>query len=219
MEKQEIVTQYREKRGEIDGRLEDFERLKKASDRRLFKELVFVIFTSQTSAKRAWEATEKLADLDLISKGSKEEIADVLAKLDVQYEKDKAAYVVENREKLSQPTLADTTRGLKLSQRIDPENLEKTREQLVGDIKGLGWKGASHFLRNIGYGNGFAIISSYIVQDLVKLGLKEEPEPPKNKEEYLEDERKLQELAEELNIDIKALDLVLWSMETGEVFK
>jgi len=35
----------------------------------------------------------------------------------------------------------------------------------------------------------------------------------------MKQEETMRELAEELGIDIQALDLVLWSMETGEVFK
>ena len=120
---------------------------------------------------------------------------------------------------LSQPTLKNPTNELKIKEKLNLEDLEKTREWLVDNIKGLSWKGASHFLRNIGYGDDFAIVSSYISKTLFKLELIEEAEIPKNKEKYLEQEEMVKNLADEVGIDIKALDLVLWSIQTGEVFK
>ena len=83
----------------------------------------------------------------------------------------------------------------------------------------MSWKGSSHFLRNIGYGDDFAIISSHIINVLHELGLLETLDPPSGKKEYLEIERKFQDLARTLEIDVKELDLVLWSMRTGKVFK
>lgn len=219
MEPGEIQEAYSERENQIRDRLEKFRELRDADDTRLFKELVFVILTSQSNAKNCWEATEKLDELSLLEKGSRAEIAEVLKRYDIQYEENKAEYIVRNRENLSQPTLKDTSGELKLRDRIDSEALEKTREQLVEQLQGIGWKGASHFLRNIGYGDDFAILSGYIMKKLHKLDLVESPEPPQGKEEYLEVEKKLQELADKLEIDIQELDLLLWSMETGEIFK
>lgn len=219
MEKDEIKLHYAEKKEEIDDRLRQFEQLRDAGEERLFQELVFVILTSQSSAENAWEAAEELQEKNLLINGNKKQIEKVLSRNEIQYERNKASYIVGNRKKLSQPTLSDPSKGIKLRNRINPENLEKTREQLVDDMKGVSWKGGSHFLRNIGYGNSFGIISGYISKILFKMDMKENPEQPKNREEYMDMEREIQSLAEELEIDVKALDLVLWSMETGEVFK
>ena len=142
-----------------------------------------------------------------------------LKQKEIQYEKNKAGYIVDNRQLLSQPTLKNPTNELKIKEKLNLEDLEKTREWLVDNIKGLSWKGASHFLRNIGYGDNFAIVSSYISKTLFKLQLIDEAEIPKDKEKYLEQEDIVRDLADEGEIDIKALDLVLWSMQTGEVFK
>ncbi|MFB6208819.1 MAG: hypothetical protein ABEJ56_01625 [Candidatus Nanohaloarchaea archaeon] len=219
MKREDLMEQYRERRKEIDSRLEDFEKLRQASDIRMFKELVFVILTSQTEAEKAWEATGELDDRGLLDEGGEQRIAEVLRDHDVSYEENKSSYIVENRKKLSQPTLDDPSGELKLKNRIDPENLEKTRKWLVDSVSGISWKGASHFLRNIGYGNGFAIISSHILKVMSQLDLIESPSAPENREEYMEYEEKLRRLSEELGIDIKALDLVTWSLRTGEVFK
>lgn len=219
MEQEEIKSEYHEKQGEIQQRLGEFKELREADDARLFRELVFVILTSQSSAKKCWEAAEKLDELDLLENGSKEEIAEILQNYDIQYEENKADYIVKNRKKLSQPTLSDPSGNIKLSQRIDPDKLEKTREQLVKDLQGVGWKAASHFLRNIGYGDKFAILSGYIMKKLYQLDIVNSSEPPQGEKEYLDVEEKFRELAGELNIDTQVLDLLLWSMETGEIFK
>jgi len=219
MNLEEIHTHYEENREEIENRLEEFRELRESNDYRLFMELYFVILTSQSSAKNAWKAVQQLDDLNLLIEGDKSEIAEILRKNEIQYEKNKAQYLIDNRKLLSQPTLKNPTNELKIKEKLNLNNLEKTRKWLVENIKGLSWKGASHFLRNIGYGDDFAIVSSYVSKTLFKLELIEEAELPKNKEKYLEQEKIVRELAEEVGISIQALDLALWSMETGEVFK
>jgi len=219
MNPEEIQKHYQENKEEIEKRLEEFKNLQNGSDYRLFMELCFVILTSQSSAKKCWKAVQKLDNQHLLIEGDKSEIAKILNRNEIQYEENKASYLVENRKTLSQPTLTNPTKELKIKEKLDTENLEKTREWLVENIEGLGWKGASHFLRNIGYGNNFAIISNYISKTLYKFELIDEAEQPKNKEEYLKQEEKMNKLAAQLDIQIQALDLILWSMETGEVFK
>lgn len=219
MNPENITRHYQENKEDVEERLEDFRDLRESNEYRLFMELCFVILSSQSSAKNSWKAVEQLDNQNLLLEGDKSEIANVLRQNEIQYEENKAVYLVENRELLSQPTLKNPTKELKIKEKLNLDNLEKTREWLVENIKGLSWKGASHFLRNIGYGDEFAIVSSYISKTLFKLELIEEAELPENKEEYLEHEEKVRELAEEVGISIQALDLVLWSMETGEIFK
>lgn len=214
-----IEKHYAENRQTVDRRLEQFEELRDSDNHRLFKELVFVILTSQSSAEKSWEATEKLDELGLLEDGGREEIARVLENHGINYERNKADYIVSNRQDLSQPTLEDPSGDLKLGDRIDPENLEKTREWLADNVKGISWKGASHFLRNIGYGDSFAIVSSRITSKLHELDRVEDPGQPSNREEYLKAEEEMKKLSRETGIDVKALDLVLWSMETGKIFK
>ena len=218
MDLEKIRKAEDERMPEVEERLQEFSELKDANEYRLFKELIFVILTSQTSAKKAWEAAEQLERHGLILEGDETQIAEVLQENEVQYEQNKASYIVQNMQKLSQPTLQDPTNELKISNKIDDSNLEKTRRWMVENLQGVGWKGASHFLRNIGYGD-IAIVSNYIAEDLYELGLTEEPSQPSNEKEYLEAEEKMKELAEKLDLSVEALDLVLWSMETGEVFK
>ncbi len=219
MTREELQQEYGERKEEIAARLEDFESLRNASDYRWFMELVFVILTSRTSARKSWEAVEELDRRDFLMTGLKEEIDQVLRDYGVQYEKRKAGYIVENRELLSHPTLSNPTRELKLKEKVNPEDLEKSREWLAENLKGVGMKAASHFLRNVGYGNSFAIVSGHIMKELKNLDVTETAEPPASREGYLKIEEKVEELSRETGIGVKELDLLLWSLETGEVFK
>jgi len=219
MKTREIQQQYKEKEEEIKERISEFRGLEEGSEKRVFQELVFVILTSQTEAEKAWKAAKDLEKEGLLLEGSREEIGDVLEREGVQYSEDKAGYIVENRSFLMQPTLDEPEKGLKLKRQIWGREPEKSREWLVENIKGLSWKGASHFLRNVGQGESFAIISSHIVRKMHQLGLVEEPDLPDGKEEYMRYEDVLEELSGDIGISLEELDLVLWSMETGEVFK
>lgn len=219
MDLEEIQRHYQETREEIESRLEDFRELREGTEFRWFKELCFVIYSSQTEARNAWEAAEELDRKGLLVDGSQQEIEKVLASEGVSYEKQKAEYTVENRKELSQPTLQNPTRELRIKERLDLENPEKARLWLDDSLKGIGMKGASHFLRNVGYGEEFAILSAHLLTSLAELGYLKDSAPPESREEYIEKEEKLKQLSDDLGIDPGALDLVLWSMKTGEIFK
>lgn len=219
METSKLKQQHREKAEEIKGRIKEFRETGEADEQRVLQELVFVILTSQTNAEKAWKAAKQLKKKGLLMDGEFGEIEQVLAENSIQYEKNKAKYIVENRNFLTQPTLKDPEKGLKLKEKISDKDPEKSREWLAENIKGLSWKGASHFLRNIGKGKDFAIISGHIVRKMHQLGLIEKPELPENRKEYLEYEDNLRDFSETVEIPLEELDLVLWSMETGEVFK
>jgi len=85
-------------------------------------------------------------------------------------------------------------------------------------VKGLGYKESSHFLRNIGL-TGYAILDKHVMSCLTDLGVVETPKPPSSRARYLEIEERLRVFAREIRINFDELDLVLWSMKTGEVLK
>jgi Thermostable 8-oxoguanine DNA glycosylase len=94
------------------------------------------------------------------------------------------------------------------------------RDWLVREkgIKGLGYKEASHYLRNIGL-RGYAILDKHILRCLTELKIIDDPKPPNTRSRYLTIEEKLKSLAETAKIDFDELDLVLWSMKTGIILK
>ncbi len=216
---EEIRKEYSKNQEIVDGRIKEFKELRNASDERLFLELVFVILSSQSNAKKSWNAAKNLENNNLLYSSSKKKISKSISAFEIQQENRKATYIVNNRTKLSQPTLNNPDSSLKLKNKIYADNLEKSRKWFSQNIEGISWKGSSHFLRNTGFSDNFAIISKPILQILYKRNLVENVEPPKNFKEYKTLENKLLELSEEADLTLAKLDLILWSMKTGEVFK
>lgn len=91
------------------------------------------------------------------------------------------------------------------------------RKFIVCDIDGIGYKEASHFLRNVGF-DDFAIIDYHIVDTLAKYNLIEKPKTMTRKK-YLEIEKILKQIAQKSNLTLAELDLYLWYMETKKILK
>jgi N-glycosylase/DNA lyase len=79
-------------------------------------------------------------------------------------------------------------------------------------------KEASHFLRNIGERN-LAILDRHIFKHLKRLGVIKEIPRSVTKRRYLEIEKKWHKYANKIGILLDELDLLFWSMETGEIRK
>jgi N-glycosylase/DNA lyase len=85
-------------------------------------------------------------------------------------------------------------------------------------IKGLGYKEASHFLRNIGF-PGYAILDKHILNSLREMSIISKGMRPTTRAGYLAIEKRLERFAREIGIDMDHLDLLLWSRKTGEILK
>ena len=93
------------------------------------------------------------------------------------------------------------------------------REWLVKNVRGLGLKEATHFLRNIGMNEGMAILDRHILKNLRKYNVIRSLPRTLTKKKYLSIERSFQKFANEIGIPIDELDLVFWSNEAGEILK
>jgi N-glycosylase/DNA lyase len=82
----------------------------------------------------------------------------------------------------------------------------------------LGYKEASHFLRNIGI-KGHAILDKQVMRCLAEVGVVDSAKPPSTRKQYLDVEQKFLRFAKDIRINCDELDLVLWSMKTGEILK
>lgn len=90
------------------------------------------------------------------------------------------------------------------------------RKRLL-EIKGLGFKEASHFLRNIGR-KDVAIIDRHILRWLLE-NLYIDDVPNLTPKMYLKIEKILRDIAEEKKLTIAELDLIIWSERTGMILK
>ena len=89
---------------------------------------------------------------------------------------------------------------------------------LVETVNGLGWKEASHFLRNIGYRN-LGILDRHILKNLRYHGVLFRIPETLTLKRYRLIEKKFQRFAEEIGISLNELDLLFWSRETGSILK
>jgi N-glycosylase/DNA lyase len=85
-------------------------------------------------------------------------------------------------------------------------------------IKGIGYKEASHFLRNIGF-SGYAILDKHILNSLLEFGVLDKTEKPSTRKKYIDIEKRMKSFSEKIGIDMDGLDLLLWSRKTGKILK
>jgi N-glycosylase/DNA lyase len=189
----------------VKKRLREFSEMQKKREEDIFSELCFCILTANFNAEKSMKIQEKIGEgfLSLPEK----QLADRLKELGHRYPNTRARYIILARKYKN--SIKNIMKSFK------EEN--KLREWLVKNIKGIGYKEASHFLRNIGYFN-FAILDFHIIDCLVKHGLIQRPKVL-SKGKYLEIENLLREIAKKADISLAELDLYLWYLETGKILK
>jgi len=208
-----LRSEYAVKRGPIVARLEEFRRVGSLADERLFEEMCFCILAVQSKAHSADAAVHALAEADLLWPGRPRDIARFLRPR-TRFHNHKAGYIVRAREQF----FPDEGPGLAkfLDGGGDPKAV---RMRLVDEVDGLGWKEASHFLRNIGRGDHLAILDRHILRNLMRHGVIRGLPASLTPKRYVAIESRMERFADEIRIPMSALDLLFWSRETGEIFK
>jgi N-glycosylase/DNA lyase len=210
---EKIRAAHRERAREIRARLAEFRDVWRAgSDELLWEEMVYCIFTAGASARMGMSSVEAVRPL--LGRGTEEELAGALTSRH-RYPNSRAGYIVVTREYLTRDC------RMRLRERLEGfADPAERRDWLARErgIKGLGYKESSHFLRNVGFG-GYAILDKHICRSLAELGVAGSPEPPATRTRYLALEDGMRRFAREARIDFDELDLVLWSMKTGEILK
>jgi N-glycosylase/DNA lyase len=208
----EIKKVYSKFKKEIESSLNSFKKIgKKATPEELFTELAFCILTPQSKAKFCWEAILEMQKKGILLNGTKKALNKELQK--VRFKNKKTEYLFEARSKFFSRNNSIYSNIKKSKSPII------LREYLVKNVKGIGWKEASHFLRNIGLGSEVAILDRHIIRNLIELGILEEYPKNLSEKKYREIEGKMKKLSKNLNIPMDILDHVFWAKETGEVFK
>jgi len=189
---------------QIDQRILEFEKAGQSSNNEVFKELCFCILTANSTAERCIEVCAKVGNgfLNL----PEQDLQNLLKTCGARFHTKRANYIAEAQKYKNQLK--------KLMGELDEFEM---REWLIENIKGLGWKEASHFLRNIGYKN-VAIIDFHIIDILEKNKLVKRLKVL-NKKTYLEIENVLRKVGDKAGLNLAELDLYLWYLETNSVLK
>ena len=189
----------------IDNRIKEFAQIQNDSIDKIFKELCFCVMTANCSANKCIEIHEEIGNDFLIL--SQTLLAEKFKELGYRFPNIRSQYIVDNRSILN-----ELEKILK-----SHKDRNQLRDWLVKEIKGIGYKEASHFLRNIGY-KDYAIIDFHIIDLLVKHSLIQKPKTM-TKKKYLELEEILKDIGKKVDLNMAQLDLYLWYLETGKILK
>ncbi len=188
----------------VEQRIGDFKNIDKESNDELFKEICFCLLTANFNAEKSIKIQNEIGECFLTD--SKEELTKKLKNYGHRFPNARAEYISESlkcKDKLKE-----------IVQFLDKGAL---RDWIVNNIRGLGYKEASHFLRNVGF-DDYAIIDFHIIDILVDYSLIKKPKTL-TKKKYIEIENLLRKLANKTGLTLAELDLYLWYLETGKILK
>lgn len=170
------------------------------SDEHIATELMFCLQTAQSSAKAARVTVKKLQECGILQTANAQQIHNCME--GVRFSEKKSEYMHKAREQV--PMIKERL-GL-------PK--EELRDWLVDNIKGMGPKLASHFLRNIGI-FGLAILDVHVQKFLARNGIFKGEVGKLDKKGYVENEKIFLQLAKQLEIPPEELDIAIWMMGNG----
>jgi len=206
-----LLADYKAKKSAIRKRLREFRSVWKRPDAKIFSELCFCICTPQSKAFYCDKAVRELEKTGDLFKGDRSRIRKGLK--GVRFPNNKASYIVETRKLFTESGV------IRVKNKIDASDIPATRWWLVRNVKGLGFKEASHFLRNVGFGEDLAILDVHILKNMIRYGIIGEVPKTISRKTYYLLEDKLRKFSCKAGIPMADLDLLFWSEETGEIFK
>ncbi len=191
----------------VKRRVSEFLELNRSGSEEWFSELCFCILTANSSAELGIEIQRRIGRGFL--EYPRDRLEEELRRAGHRFWRKRAEYIVEARKYA----------GIKeiVLEKIESGGVFGAREWLVENVKGLGYKEASHFLRNVGYFD-VAILDRHVLSIMAENGMIEMPKTLTRKR-YLEIEQKFFELSDSVGIRPGVLDLYVWYMKTGRVLK
>ena len=208
-----MFAAYGAVRERIHARIGEFIALwENGSEGDIFSELVFCLLTPGSKARSASRALDAITRAGLLHGGGVSELAPHFNT--VRFKNNKALNVVLARELFC----GCGSRGIRECLLQFPTTPER-RDWLVQRVRGMGYKEASHFLRNVGFCEGISILDRHVLKNLLALGLIDEIPASLTRRRYLAIEKMMESYSGEIGIPLSHLDFVFWYKETGEIFK
>ena len=201
-----IFLKYTERKEAIQKRLKEFSAV---LPQNYFYELAYCLLTPQSSARSAAKVIQIFTELDFEHREIDPE--SIL--------RNKSHYIRFHHTKAGHLQVMKT-QFAEIQKHLQQNfSAEETREWLVQHVKGLGYKEATHFLRNIGRNGELAILDRHILRNLKRYGAIRTIPKTLSPNHYFRIEKKFQQFAQRSGIPINDLDLLFWSFETGEILK
>jgi N-glycosylase/DNA lyase len=197
---------YSSKRKSIRQRLAEFRSIDQSE---YFYEMAYCLLTPQTSAESAGKAIEELQRCSFHARSIDPEPILRNRKSYIRFHRTKSRHLLKMKAEF--PVIFKTIAGEQ-----DPW---AKREWLVRNVTGLGYKEATHFLRNVGLNGGLAILDRHILRNLKRYGAIRSVPKSLSHKKYLAVERSFTRFSKHIGISLDELDLLFWSMETGVILK
>ena len=179
-------------------------------DYSLLLELFFCILTPQSKARNAGRIIEEIKkDISILEDIKK--LSELLRL--VRFKNHKALYINEAYNKFK-PKGNISLKELKNNLKVFD-----FRDYLVKNVKGIGYKEASHFLRNIGLGKDIAILDRHILNIMNKLSLIESIPISINRSKYQKIENTLRDFSLSIKIPLDHIDFLFWYIKTNDIYK
>lgn len=210
----ELIAYYNRIKPRIKRRISEFRSIiRSGNDKDIFAELCFCILTANANAVKCHEAIKELSGCDLLAGAPACRIRPKL-KGRARFHNKKADYIVGARR------LFKGGKCLSAMVKSDKNGIIDIRDALVKDVKGYGYKEASHFLRNIGLGSDIAILDRHVLKNLKRYGVIDAiPGSVGARRTYIDIEEKMRSFSKDVGIPMDELDLLFWSLQTGFIFK
>jgi N-glycosylase/DNA lyase len=193
----------------IRRRLQEFASFREKGDTAWFSELCFCILTANSKAETAIKIQAQLGGKGFCE-ASKEDIKKCIIENKHRFHNTKARFIVEARK---HSPIKPRIEGL-----IRKGGAYEAREWLVKNVRGLGYKEASHFLRNVGC-REIAILDRHVLNTMRRHGIIREKPKALTRKKYLQIEKTFRKIAEKAGMPPAELDLYIWWMKTGRVLK
>ena len=189
--------------------MNDFREVHLMDTYKWYEELVYCLLTANSSALMGQKCVDALCCDNMLLEGKEDDIQKCLVETGHRFPNRRAEFIYNTRH--IAPVIKEKIQEFK--------NTKEAREWLQANIKGLGWKEASHYLRNIGYFD-LAIIDRHIINNLREYKIIDlDPKKGLTKNRYLAVEKTLDLLADELEMLPGELDLYMWYRKTGKILK
>src|SRR3989339_1120655 len=191
----------------VDRRLGEFREFGNKGNEEWFSELCFCILTANSRASTALRIQKELG-FKGFAKHPQKKVMETIKRNKHRFHNNKAKYIINAREHIA---IRDTIHSI-----IAEKSLLEAREWIVDNIKGIGYKEASHFLRNVGF-DGLAILDRHIINLMFEHGILKERPKSLNRINYLLIEQEFNKLAEKAGMSSAEMDLTMWYLKAGEV--
>ncbi|WP_297027443.1 N-glycosylase/DNA lyase [Thermoplasma sp.] len=186
----------------VSRKVEEFRAMGRSSREVLFKELVFCILAANTSAEMSLRMQESIGDGFLYM--SRDDLRRSLKENRYRFYNVRSDFIVRSR------SIIDDLPWI-----VSSSDHAGSRDYLVDNVYGIGYKEASHFMRNVGISD-FAILDKHIMRWMSQYYPVKKNTSRKN---YLYNEGIFKEISAGFGIEPGVLDLFIWYKETGTIIK